>query len=125
MKLTVLLLALVATLPTRSFASIADVPTSDELVPFTSRPAAAVGMSRLQVVEQFGEPAEKISPIVWLYVDFRASNRPAHERSDALLVVFMGERVSRLRLVKQADVQLALAKLRASKARAAAADAAE
>jgi hypothetical protein len=77
-------------------------------------------MSRTVLVAQLGQPTERLSSNVWVYADFRAPHRPAHERYDALLVVFTGERVTRLRLVQSAAVVPALAKFRAANAKAAA-----
>ena len=101
-----------------AFASDSVSAPTDALVLLSSNVSAAVGMKRDELVAQFGEPTQKLSARVWVYADFRAKGRPARERSDALVVVFTGERVSLLRLTERAQIEAVLAKLGASAVRA-------
>jgi hypothetical protein len=45
-------------------------------------------MSPAQLIDQFGEPSEKLSDSIWVYSDFRAKGRPVGEECDTLVVVF-------------------------------------
>jgi hypothetical protein len=67
-------------------------------------------MSPAQLIDQFGEPSEKLSDSIWVYSDFRAKGRPVGEECDTLVVVF--DRVSLLRLTDGFLMKAAIAKAR-------------
>lgn len=73
-------------------------------------------MTRNELVEQLGQPSQKLSATVWVYSDFRARNRPRAEQNDALVVVFTGNLVSKLRVSHQSLIVAALARVRADAA---------
>jgi hypothetical protein len=73
---------------------------------------AKTGMSRDQLVEQFGAPSEKLSENLWAYFDFRGLRLPLGARGDTLVVVFTNDNVSLLRFTERALVEAAIAKLR-------------
>jgi hypothetical protein len=89
----------------------------DPLISLSSNANARLGMSREQLLDQLGQPSEKLADSLWVYSDFRAKGRPVAEQCDTLVVVFTGERVSLLRLTDAFLVKAAIAKARANAAK--------
>ena len=102
-----------------SFAQDSLPASPENLMLLSSQPNARVGMSREDLIDQLGEPSEKLSASVWVYADFRARNRPDSEQHNALVVVFTKDTVSLLRITDDASIKVAIAKYRANAARAA------
>jgi outer membrane protein assembly factor BamE (lipoprotein component of BamABCDE complex) len=97
-----------------SFAQESLTASPEALVLLSSQAHARVGMSREDLVDQLGEPAEKLSASVWVYTDFRAKDRPVSEQANALVVVFEKDKVTRLRLTDNAAMKTVIAKVRAN-----------
>jgi hypothetical protein len=110
-----LLLASIALSPVfgpSSFAQDGTRASADTLFSLSSNVYAKTGMSRDQLVEQFGAPSEKLSENLWAYFDFRGLRLPLGARGDTLVVVFTNDNVSLLRFTERALVEAAIAKLR-------------
>lgn len=73
---------------------------------------ARVGMSRTELVGQLGEPSAVLMAGVWAYWDFERPGRPTDARGDALIVVFAGDRVTRLRFTTRLAAESALRQVR-------------
>lgn len=86
-------------------AGWAGAAARDDTVPLPAQPFAAVGMTREALLAQLGPPDLRPGADLWVFFDFRARRRPADERSDALVVVFSGGRVTRVRLTERAAVE--------------------
>lgn len=71
-------------------------------------------MTRDELVEQLGQPSEKLSASIWLYFDLRAKGRPTGDQSDTLVVVFTHDRISLLRLTERSLIAPAIAKVRSN-----------
>jgi outer membrane protein assembly factor BamE (lipoprotein component of BamABCDE complex) len=112
-----LLLSAGSAAPSSAQESLA--PSSETLVLLSSHRCARVGMTREDVLDQLGEPSERLSATAWVYADFRARNRPESDKANALVVVFAKDTVRLLRLTDSASIKVALAKLRADAAKAA------
>ena len=97
-----------------SFAQESLTVSPEALVLLSSQAHARIGMSREDLVDQLGEPAEKLSASVWVYTDFRAKDRPVSEQANALVVVFEKDRIIRLRLTDNAAMKMVIAKVRAN-----------
>ena len=119
-RLLVSALVLSAVSAASSFAQDAQYSSLDSLVPLSWQANARVGMTRTELVDQLGEPSQKISAVLWVYSDFRARYRPIDDRADALVVIFVGERVSLLRLTERSLIEAALVKARVNANKAAA-----
>ena len=113
-------LLLAASTATSSLAQDSANVSADPLIAFGSNPHARIGMTRTALIDQLGEPTEKLSPRLWVYGDFRPAGYPVGDRYDTLIVVLVDDRVSLLRLVDKRQVELALAKLRLNAAKSAA-----
>jgi hypothetical protein len=86
------------------------------LVSFIANAVTKIGMTRAQVLTELGAPSEKLANDLWVYWDFRPISRPAGERNDALLVVFVNDKINRLRLTERSLVEAAIAKVKAAAA---------
>jgi outer membrane protein assembly factor BamE (lipoprotein component of BamABCDE complex) len=100
-----------------SFAQDSSVLSPEALVLLSSQAHARIGMSREDLVDQLGEPSEKLSASVWVYMDFRAKNRPVSEQANALVVVFEKDSITRLRLTDNAAMKMVIAKVRENAAK--------
>jgi hypothetical protein len=77
----------------------------DDAVPLPAQASASVGMTREALLAQLGPPDLRLGTDSWVFFGFRAQRRPADERSDALVVVFAGGCVTRVRLTERAAVE--------------------
>ena len=102
--------------PWSSFAQDSLSSPAEHLVPLAPSVHARVGMTRDELVGLLGQPSQKLSATVWVYSDFRAKNRPKAEQHESLVVVFNGDRVSKLRLTQHSLIVAALARVRADAA---------
>jgi hypothetical protein len=71
------------------------------------------GMARARVETMFGAPSTRLSADVWIYWKFRPTIPVASAQQDTLVVIFAGERVSSLKLVRRETVLMFLAARRA------------
>jgi hypothetical protein len=104
-----------AVFTTSSFAQDAD-DSLRPLVSFMANAVMKIGMTRAQLVAELGAPSAKLGDNVWAYWDFRAMGRLVGERHDALVVIFVDEKISLLRLTERTQVETAIARLRAAQA---------
>ncbi len=112
-------LAFAAALPTGPSSAPAPKSGSETTLRLPSNAFLVAGMTREAVVDQFGEPDEKLTADLWVYWNIKPKDRPAGEKNDALLVAFAGGRVVRLRLTAKAPLVALLEQQRAKAARAA------
>jgi hypothetical protein len=101
-----------------AFAQESFVASPEELTLLSSQAFARVGMSRADLIDQLGEPSEKLSDSVWVYTDFRAKDRPISEQANALVVVLEKNTVTRLRLTDNTAMKMVIAKVRENSAKA-------
>lgn len=113
MKKLLVLATVVFAAAMSAFASKTAAASGDVLVPFGGNAHARVGMSRTDLVAQLGEPSEKLGEGVWAYWEFRRVGPAASARGDALVVVFVRDRVSLLRVSTRSGVEAALRQMRA------------
>lgn len=91
-----------------AFQNMVAAPTPDSvihkqdlLVAFDAIRRVALGMTRDQVVmSMLGEPDDKLGSNLWIYWGFKARGRPSSENYTALIVVFVRERVTLIRLAE-------------------------
>jgi hypothetical protein len=115
MKTSLLLSSILAAgVITPAFAtefSVSALPTEgvtlDELL---AQSRVSVGASRSGVLNQLREPDLVLSPDVWIYTEFRATNVPGGERYDTLVVIFKHDRVDAIKLTKEDWVRMAVAR---------------
>jgi uncharacterized protein YegJ (DUF2314 family) len=98
------------------FADTSAASNANALVPFLGFVDVTVGTHRSDVAERLGEPPDRFSPDVWVYWDYRDPRRAADERYQTLVIIFTGERVTRIRFTDTKTTRDALAKFRRDEA---------
>ena len=120
MKKLLVLATLVLAAASSAFANETAAAAGDVILPFGGNIHARVGMSRTDIVAQLGEPSQKLGEDVWAYWGFRVAVPLTSARGDALVVVFVKDRVSLLRFTTRSAVETALRQMRANAAQPAA-----
>jgi hypothetical protein len=115
MKTFVLLSSILAAgVITPAFASesiVSALPTEGvTLEELLAQSRVSVGASRAGVLNQMHEPNLVLSPDVWLYTGFRATNVVGGERYDTLVVIFKHDRIDAIKLTKEDWVRMATAR---------------
>jgi hypothetical protein len=98
------------------FTATAAALNADAVVPFWDFVDVTVGTHRRDVPERIGEPPDRFSPDVWVYWDYRDPRRATDERYQTLIIIFTGDRVTRIRFTDTKETRAALAKFRRDQA---------
>lgn len=69
-----------------------------------------LGMGRIVVVQELGEPSLQLTRDIWAYTDFHATNLPRAERGTVLVVVFANDEVSRIRVTNEKSFRALVAR---------------